>query len=65
MGQSERTVFLCNPYSWYILLSLLMSWHPPGQAAIGLQTSAQVVGEATCPKVHPVILILVPLYSHF
>ena len=34
MGQSERTVyvFVCNPYSWYVLLSLLMSCHPPGQA---------------------------------
>ena len=34
MGQSEHTVymFVCNPYSWYVLLSLLMSCHPPGQA---------------------------------
>ena len=35
MGQSESTgyVLLCSPYSWSVLLSLLMFWHPPGQTA--------------------------------
>lgn len=35
MGQSQSTVYmlLCSPYSWSVLLSLLMFWHPPGQTA--------------------------------
>lgn len=35
MGQSESTVYmlLCSPYSWSVLLSLLMFWHPPAQTA--------------------------------